>query len=259
MSQQEAGQAVVQVEGLYKSFGANAVLKGVTVTIGRGEVVVVMGPSGSGKTTFVRSLNFLEIPDKGDITICGTHVSVQNGAAGLKRAQHKQVRDIRRKTAMVFQSFNLFAHMTALKNIIEGPVQIKGVRREDAIVQARALLSQVGLAEKENEYPSRLSGGQKQRVAIARALAMNPEVILFDEPTSALDPELRDEVLTVMRNLAKGGMTMIIVTHEVRFAREVADRVIFMEGGVVVEDASSEAFFNQPSNDRIRQFLRRVE
>ncbi|ARP78440.1 amino acid ABC transporter ATP-binding protein [Bordetella genomosp. 6] len=254
---QAAGQPVVQVEGLRKSFGANTVLKGVDLTIRRGEVVVVMGPSGSGKTTFIRSLNFLEVPDEGAITICGTRVAVQAGA-GLKREQRRRVREIRQKTAMVFQSFNLFSHMTVIKNIIEGPVQVKGVGKDEAIQQARALLRQVGLAEKENEYPSRLSGGQKQRVAIARALAMKPEVIFFDEPTSALDPELRDEVLSVMRKLADEGMTMVVVTHEVRFARDVADRVVFMEGGVVLEDAPSASFFDAPASERIRQFLRRV-
>ncbi|RYX90315.1 MAG: amino acid ABC transporter ATP-binding protein [Comamonadaceae bacterium] len=234
-------------------------MKGVSLTIRRGEVVVVMGPSGSGKTTFIRCLNFLETPDQGDVRICGSEVTISDTQKRLTRDQHQQIRDIRRKTAMVFQSFNLFVHMTVIENIIEGPVHTKGVSRESAVAQARKLLQQVGLSEKENEYPSRLSGGQKQRVAIARALAMNPEVILFDEPTSALDPELRDEVLSVMRKLAEGGMTMIVVTHEVRFAREVADRVIFMEGGVVVEDAPSAAFFDQQANERVRQFLRRVE
>jgi len=249
---------VVQVSGLHKSFGANTVLKGVDLTIQPGEVVVIMGPSGSGKTTLIRSLNFLEVPDRGEITICGTRVVI-DGHTGLTRAQRHLIRDIRQKTAMVFQSFNLFTHMTVIKNVIEGPTQVKGDDKRQALVQARELLRQVGLADKENAYPNHLSGGQKQRVAIARALAMRPQVIFFDEPTSALDPELRDEVLSVMRKLADEGMTMIVVTHEVRFARDVADRVVFIEDGVVLADVTAASFFDAPVSDRIRKFLRKVE
>jgi cystine transport system ATP-binding protein len=243
----------VRVRGLRKAFGANQVLRGVDLTVAKGEVVVIMGPSGSGKTTFIRSLNFLETPDGGSVEVCG--IAVDGAQAASSRHERRKVQQIRLKTAMVFQSFNLFPHMTALDNVIEGMVSVRGVAREAARERGRALLARVGLAAKADAYPGRLSGGQKQRVAIARALAMDPEVIFFDEPTSALDPELRDEVLKIMRELANEGMTMLVVTHETRFAREVADRIIFMEGGVVVEDAAPEVFFGPAASDRSRQFL----
>ncbi|MHC6227384.1 amino acid ABC transporter ATP-binding protein [Pseudomonas sp. X10] len=246
----------IEVAALAKAFGDNTVLKHVDLQVSAGEVVVILGPSGSGKTTLLRSLNFLEQPDAGVLQICGHRVNVQPDKA-LSRADRKQINQLRQKTAMVFQSFNLFPHLTALENVIEGLVSVKKVPRQRAIEQGLALLEQVGLKEKSNSYPARLSGGQKQRVAIARALSMEPEVIFFDEPTSALDPELRDEVLSVMRNLAKAGMTMLVVTHEIRFAREAADRVIFMEGGVIVHDADSKTFFSDNNSERIQQFLRR--
>jgi cystine transport system ATP-binding protein len=215
-----------------------------------------MGPSGSGKTTFIRCLNFLEEPDQGCVTICG--VTVSCGAAP-SNVRNRNIREIRTRAAMVFQQFNLFPHMTALENVIEGPIQVLGRGKAEAIEQGMALLSQVGLVDKAREYPSRLSGGQKQRVAIARALAMQPEVVLFDEPTSALDPELHEEVLQTMRQLARDGMTMVVVTHEVKFARDVADRVVFMNGGVVVEQGPAERVLLHPKEDRTRAFLRLVD
>ncbi|NGZ83956.1 amino acid ABC transporter ATP-binding protein [Duganella aceris] len=243
----------VRVRGLTKAFGTNQVLRGVDLTVAKGEVVVIMGPSGSGKTTFIRSLNFLETPDAGSVEVCG--VEVDGAQAASSRHERRKVQQIRLKTAMVFQSFNLFPHMTVLDNVIEGLVTVRRAAREPARQRGLALLDRVGMLAKADAYPGRLSGGQKQRVAIARALAMDPEVIFFDEPTSALDPELRDEVLKIMRELANEGMTMLVVTHETRFARDVADRIIFMEGGYVVEDAAPEAFFGPGASERSRQFL----
>jgi L-cystine transport system ATP-binding protein len=245
----------VRVRGLKKSFGANQVLRGVDLEVRQGEVVVIMGPSGSGKTTLIRSLNFLETPDDGHVEICGIAVDCDGGTGD--RARRQAVQQIRRCTAMVFQSFNLFPHMTALQNVIEG-LLAKGVARDSAIQTGMRLLDRVGLSEKAAQYPGKLSGGQKQRVAIARALAMAPEVIFFDEPTSALDPELRDDVLQVMRELAAEGMTMLVVTHETRFAREAADRVVFMEGGHVLANCSPDEFFSDQASERCRQFLGRL-
>lgn len=244
---------VLRVRGLAKAFGANQVLRGVDLDVTKGEVVVIMGPSGSGKTTFIRSLNFLEAPDSGSIETCG--IAVDYAQAFHSRTGRHKVAQIRRKTAMVFQSFNLFPHMTALENVIEGLVSVRGIQRTQARERGRDLLERVGLLAKADTYPIKLSGGQKQRVAIARALAMDPEVIFFDEPTSALDPELRDEVLKIMRELASEGMTMLVVTHETRFARQAADRIIFMEGGHVIEDAPPEHFFGAAASERSRQFL----
>jgi cystine transport system ATP-binding protein len=244
----------VSVSGLSKAFGELAVLKQVDLEVKAGEVVVILGPSGSGKTTLLRSLNLLEHPDSGVLEVCGHRVEIlANGR--LDRATRKQVELLRQKTAMVFQSFNLFPHMTALQNVIEGLISVRKVPLAQAIQRGRDLLTSVGLSEKADSYPAKLSGGQKQRVAIARGLAMDPEVIFFDEPTSALDPELRDEVLNVMRQLADAGMTMLVVTHELRFAREAADRVVFMENGVIIKDCSTEAFFSDDSGERIQQFL----
>ncbi|MBI6855508.1 amino acid ABC transporter ATP-binding protein [Pseudomonas lijiangensis] len=246
----------VRVSGLSKSFGSLAVLKQVDLEVKAGEVVVILGPSGSGKTTLLRSLNLLEQPDSGVLEVCGHTVEIPaNGR--LDRATRKQVELLRQKTAMVFQSFNLFPHMTALQNVIEGLISVRKVPRLQAIERGQELLASVGLSEKADSYPAKLSGGQKQRVAIARGLAMDPEVIFFDEPTSALDPELRDEVLHVMRELANAGMTMLVVTHELRFAREAADRVVFMENGVIVKDCPTQEFFGGDSGERIQQFLRR--
>ncbi|WP_099063044.1 amino acid ABC transporter ATP-binding protein [Serratia sp. BW106] len=244
----------VAVSALAKAFDDQVVLKQVDLQVKAGEVVVVLGPSGSGKTTLLRSLNFLEQPDSGTLEICGHRIAIQAGTA-LTRTDRHEITQLRQKTAMVFQSFNLFPHKTALENVIEGLISVKKVNKNLARERGMALLKQVGLSEKATSYPTKLSGGQKQRVAIARGLSMDPEVIFFDEPTSALDPELRDEVLTVMRDLARAGMTMIVVTHELRFAREVADRVIFMEGGVIQANEPPEIFFSENSSARIKQFL----
>ena len=247
----------VSVRGLHKRFGALEVLKGIDLDVRRGEVVVIMGPSGSGKTTLIRCLNFLEEPDAGQIRVCG--VEVPCGSAFRGRARARQITALRIRAAMVFQHFNLFPHMTALGNVIEGPVSVRGMPKADAVALGERLLARVGLADKRDQYPSRLSGGQKQRVAIARALAMEPEVVLFDEPTSSLDPELHEEVLQTMRELAGDGMTMIVVTHEVRFAQDVADRVVFMDGGVILAADPPAAFFANPRHARVRSFLRLVD
>lgn len=248
--------STVRVTGLSKSFGDLAVLKNIDLEVQAGQVVVILGPSGSGKTTLLRSLNLLEKPDAGVLEVCGHRVEIPSNGR-FDRGARKQIALLRQKTAMVFQSFNLFPHMTALENVTEGLLSVKKVPRVQAIERGRHLLDQVGLADKANSYPAKLSGGQKQRVAIARGLSMDPEVIFFDEPTSALDPELRDEVLGVMRELANTGMTMLVVTHELRFAREAADRVVFMENGVVAMDCATETFFSGDSGERIQQFLRR--
>lgn len=239
---------MIELKNIYKSFGRNEVLKGVSASISKGEVVCIIGPSGSGKSTILRCINGLERYNAGEITIDNVLVDNQKKDIGLIRAQ----------VAMVFQKFNLFPHRTALENVIEGPIYVKGENRETATKRGRDLLASVGLADKENAYPPQLSGGQQQRVAIARALAMQPKAILFDEPTSALDPELVGEVLSVMRKLAQSGMTMVVVTHEMGFAREVADRVMFIDGGVIVEQGSAESVLNQPQHPRTQDFLRRV-
>ncbi|WP_097280117.1 L-cystine ABC transporter ATP-binding protein TcyN [Caenispirillum bisanense] len=245
---------MIEATGLTKRFGPTTVLDGVDLTVEKGEVVAVIGPSGSGKTTLLRLLNCLEAPDGGTIRVGPVTV---DGAKPLAR-QKQAVRSLRQHVGFVFQTFNLFPHRTALENVIEGPVIVKGVAREQAIQAGRAVLAQVGLAEKADAYPARLSGGQQQRVAIARALAMEPDVLLFDEPTSALDPELVGEVLSVIRGLAAEHRTMVIVTHEMAFARDVADRVIFMEGGRIVEQGPAKAFFAAPTEERSRRFLARL-
>lgn len=243
----------IRVNGLRKAFGSLKVLKQIDLEVKAGQVVVILGPSGSGKTTLLRSLNLLEQPDSGSLEVCGHRVEIgQDGK--IDSDSRRQVKLLRQKTAMVFQSFNLFPHMSALQNVAEGLISVKGVPKAQAHLRARELLAKVGLEAKVDSYPAKLSGGQKQRVAIARGLAMEPEVIFFDEPTSALDPELRDEVLGVMRSLAEAGMTMLVVTHELRFAREAADRIVFMEHGVVVADEPPESFFNS-TNERIQKFL----
>ena len=252
-----SGVCQIRAENIHKRFGQLEVLKGVSLTVNKGEVVVIMGPSGSGKTTLIRCLNFLEEPDQGQVMVCNLDVACGLKAASRERS-HK-IRQLRVKAAMVFQSFNLYPHMTALGNVIEGPIQVLGIKREQAVQLGEQLLAKVGLVDKRDEYPSRLSGGQKQRVAIARALAMNPEVVLFDEPTSALDPELHEEVLQTMRQLAKEGMTMIVVTHEVKFAQDVADRVVVMAEGVVVEEVTPNQGLANPQRPRTRAFLRLVD
>jgi len=249
-----ADDVLVRVEGLHKSFGKLHVLKGVDFAVRRGEVVVVIGPSGSGKSTLLRCLNFLEEPQKGVITIGG--VSVTCGGRG--KAHKRAVRDVRLKCGMVFQEFNLFPHKSVTENVIEAPMLVKGLSKEAATERAFALLAKVGLSDRADYFPSQISGGQKQRVAIARALAMDPELMLFDEPTSALDPELIGEVLGVMKDLAQEGMTMIVVSHEMGFARDVADRVIFMDGGYFVEQGPPSEVFFHPREDRTRQFLRHI-
>jgi len=234
---------MISAQGIHKAFGNNEVLRGVSLELLRGEVVAVIGPSGSGKSTFLRCLNHLETIDRGTISIEGEVLARSEGEARAQYVSDAEIRKIGRKMGMVFQSFNLFPHLTVLENIIEAPVIVKGMKREDIIPKAEALLAKVGLAAKRDAYPNHLSGGQKQRVAIARALAMEPDILLFDEPTSALDPELTGEVLRTMRELAEEHMTMLVVTHEMGFAREVANRVIFMDGGYIVEQGPSEAFF----------------
>jgi L-cystine transport system ATP-binding protein len=245
--------SMIEVRGLHKRFGDNEILKGVDLTVGEGEVVAIIGPSGSGKTTLLRCLNALEAADAGAIRVAGVELDGSRPLAKQKAA----VKALRLHVGFVFQSFNLFPHRTALENVIEGPVIVKKEPRAEAVARARDLLTKVGLAEKADAYPSRLSGGQQQRVAIARALAMRPDVILFDEPTSALDPELVGEVLATIRDLAQEKRSMVIVTHEMSFARDVADRTIFMDGGVVVEQGPSKALFAAPKEERTQRFLRK--
>ncbi|MFL6561924.1 MAG: amino acid ABC transporter ATP-binding protein, partial [Bacillus sp. (in: firmicutes)] len=244
---------MISIKGLYKQFGQLEVLKGIDLVVEKGKVVVVIGPSGSGKTTMLRCLNVLETPTKGVISIEGQSLDFS------KAVPKKQIASFRRLTGMVFQSYNLFPHKTALQNVMEGPIIVKGEGKEAAREKAQALLEKVGLGDKIEYFPAQLSGGQQQRVGIARALAIEPEVMLFDEPTSALDPELVGEVLKVMKNLAREGMTMIVVTHEMRFAREAADEVIFMDQGVIVERNKPEEIFTNPKEERTRKFLNMIQ
>ena len=237
--------AMIKVNNLHKSFNGKEVLKGIDEHIDKGEVVVVIGPSGSGKSTFLRCLNLLETPDDGDVIIDDEKINEQG----------VDVNKVRQKMGMVFQQFNLFPHLTVMKNITLAPVKLKKMTQAEAEKKGLELLERVGLKDRANDYPSQLSGGQKQRVAIARALAMDPEIMLFDEPTSALDPEMVGEVLDVMKNLAKNGMTMVVVTHEMGFAREVGTRLIFIDEGVVAESGKPEEVFADTQNDRMKQFL----
>lgn len=239
---------MIKVTGLKKSFGDLEVLKGINQHIKQGEKVVVIGPSGSGKSTFLRCLNLLEHPTEGEILIEGESITDKN----------TNVNAIREKMGMVFQQFNLFPHLTVLENITLAPMKVKKKSKEDAEKRAHELLNMVGLADKAESYPAQLSGGQQQRIAIARALAMDPDIMLFDEPTSALDPEMVGEVLTVMKNLADAGMTMVVVTHEMGFAREVASRVLFMDEGVVAEEGKPDELFSNPQNERTKEFLSKV-
>jgi polar amino acid transport system ATP-binding protein len=236
---------MIHIENLNKSFGDLHVLKDVNITVKESDVVCLVGASGSGKSTLLRCINFLEKKDNGKIIIEGKEVSQQT----------HDINEVRQKVGMVFQHFNLFPHMTVLENIIEAPVHVKKVSKEEATKEARELLSKVGLEDKADVYPSKLSGGQKQRVAIARALAMKPDIMLFDEPTSALDPELVGEVLSTMKGLAEEGMTMVVVTHEMGFAREVADWIIYMDEGIIVEKATPEEFFTNPKEVRTKEFI----
>jgi len=242
---------MIEVKNIHKSFGNNHVLKGINLSIRDGEVVVILGPSGSGKSTLLRCINFLERADEGEITIGDTHVKA-------KHASKKQILAICRKTAMVFQMFYLFKNKTSLENVAEGPIIVKKIDKQKALAQGRELLENVGLKDKFNAYPSELSGGQQQRVGIARALALKPEVILFDEPTSALDPELVGDVLSVIRKIAKQGITMIVVTHEMSFAQDVANRVVFMDEGVIVEQGTPSEIFSNAKEERTKQFLKRI-
>ncbi|MDO4904875.1 MAG: amino acid ABC transporter ATP-binding protein [Lautropia sp.] len=250
--------AMIDAVDLRKRFGPLQVLDGVSLQIHRGEVVALIGPSGSGKSTLLRCLNHLEIVDSGQVTI-GKDVLVKNDAHGRARyVSDQEIRRISRRMGMVFQHFNLFPHFTVLENLIEAPITVKKMRREEIVPKAEALLAKVGLLDKRDAYPNRLSGGQKQRVAIARALAMEPDILLFDEPTSALDPELTGEVLRTMRQLAQEHMTMLVVTHEMAFAREVAHRVCFMDQGKLVEERPAAEFFDSPRHERARAFLEHV-
>ncbi|MCP4024074.1 MAG: amino acid ABC transporter ATP-binding protein [Desulfobacteraceae bacterium] len=246
---------MVKLTNIHKVFGnRNHVLRGIDLSVNKGETVVILGASGSGKSTLLRCVNFLEEPTAGTIEVDGT--VIQAGESDKKRSGH--ILDIRKKTGMCFQSFNLFPHMTALENIIEGPVTVLKQKKSEAVSYAEELLDWVGLTEKRDEYPSCLSGGQQQRVAIARSLAMKPKVMLFDEPTSALDPELVAEVVEVMERLSKEGMTIIAVTHELHFARDVADQVMIMDNGNWVETGPPEEIFNNPKEDRTRKFLAHI-
>lgn len=236
---------MIETKDLKISFGELKVLKGITQTIKQGEKVVIIGPSGSGKSTFLRCLNLLETPDSGSILFEGNDITSKNADINL----------VRRQMGMVFQHFNLFPHLTVLKNITLAPVKLNLLSQNQADEKAMELLERIGLADKADVYPSTLSGGQKQRIAIVRSLAMSPKVMLFDEPTSALDPEMVGEVLSVMKELAKGGMTMVVVTHEMGFAREVADRVVFMEDGIVAEEGTPSQIFDSPKSERLKKFL----
>jgi len=249
---------MVKAEGVCKNFGALKVLKGVTLEIGRGQVLVLVGPSGSGKSTFLRCINHLEQVNGGRLYVDGELIGYRERGDKLYEMPPREAAKQRREIGMVFQHFNLFPHRNALANIIEAPMQVKGVKKAAAIERAKDLLEQVGLSDKATAYPAQLSGGQQQRVAIARALAMNPKLMLFDEPTSALDPELVGEVLGVMKKLASEGMTMVVVTHEMGFAREVADQLVFMDAGVIIERGKPRELLSNPQHERTKAFLSKV-
>ncbi|MDF2653621.1 MAG: amino acid transporter ATP-binding protein family [Bacillota bacterium] len=251
-------EAIIKVENLHKYFHSLHVLKGISLEVKKGEIVSVIGPSGSGKSTLLRCLNHLEVADKGSISFEGQFIAKADGTGKAVYKSSREVLAICSNLGMVFQNFNLFPHMSVLENIVEAPVLVKGKTKAEALRKAEELLEKVGLSEKKDAYPNQLSGGQKQRVAIARALAMEPEIMLFDEPTSALDPELIGEVLQVIKNLADEKMTMIIVTHEMNFAREISDRIIFMDDGQVVVDGVPDDIFVNPDHPRIKTFLNKV-
>jgi polar amino acid transport system ATP-binding protein len=252
------GPPVVRAVGVHKRFGLNEVLRGIDLEVARGEVMCVIGPSGSGKSTLLRCINHLEKINAGRLEVDGELVGYEERNGKLHELREREVARKRAEIGMVFQHFNLFPHMTVLGNITEAPCRVKGVARQKAVAKARQLLEQVGLEGREESYPRQLSGGQQQRVAIARALAMEPKLMLFDEPTSALDPELVGEVLAVMRDLAKSGMTMLVVTHEMGFAREVGDKLVFMDEGVVVEAGAPRDVISNPLHERTRAFLSKV-
>jgi len=246
------------VRDMHKRFGQTEVLKGISLTAHNHDVVAILGSSGSGKSTLLRCINLLEIPDAGEVFVHGERIEMRESAKGRAPANAKQVQRIRRRLSMVFQQFNLWAHMTTLENVIEAPIHVLGLSRKTAIAEAEAMLDKVGMLSHAHKFPSQLSGGQQQRVAIARALAMNPDVLLFDEPTSALDPELVGEVLKVMRDLAQEGRTMLVVTHEMGFAREVSNRVIFLHQGQIEEEGTPVQVFEQTKSERARQFFSSV-
>jgi polar amino acid transport system ATP-binding protein len=251
-------EPMLKAEGVHKSFGRLEVLKGISLQVNPGEVMCILGPSGSGKTTFLRCINHLEKINAGRLYVDGQLVGYRQQGDKIHELRESEVARERAQIGMVFQRFNLFPHMNALQNVIEAPTRVKGVRREEAVKQARELLDRVGLADKIDAYPAQLSGGQQQRVAIARALAMEPKLMLFDEPTSALDPELVGDVLDAMRQLAREGMTMVVVTHEIGFAREVGDTLVFMDDGVVVETGAPRDVLASPTEERTKAFLSKV-
>jgi polar amino acid transport system ATP-binding protein len=255
---QTADKPMVLAESVCKNFGALSVLKGVTLQVGRGEVLCIVGPSGSGKSTFLRCLNHLEAVNAGRLYVDGELVGYREARGKLYELRPREAAKQRRDVGMVFQHFNLFPHRTALENIMEAPIHVKRVKKAAAQGRARGLLDRVGMAEKAEAYPAQLSGGQQQRVAIARALAMDPKLMLFDEPTSALDPELVGEVLGVMKKLASEGMTMVVVTHEMGFAREVADQLVFMDAGVIVESGNPREVLSNPKHERTQAFLSKL-
>jgi ABC-type polar amino acid transport system ATPase subunit len=248
---------MVEVRDVSMSFGRHRVLNGVSLTVSRGEMVAIIGPSGSGKTTLLRCINFLEEYDGGEVLVDGETVGFRLENGRRIRRTEREIAATRSNIGMVFQGYNLFPHMTVLQNITAAPIRVKGVSPEEAETRARTLLGRVGLLEKADELPAKLSGGQQQRVAIARALAMQPKVMLFDEVTSALDPELVGEVLAVMKSLAEDGMTMVVVTHEMQFAREIANRIVFMDEGAIVEEGDPKRLFSAPATERLRAFLKR--
>jgi ABC-type histidine transport system ATPase subunit len=251
-----AAPVALSVENLHKRFGALEVLKGVSLEARQGDVISMIGSSGSGKSTFLRCVNMLEIPDEGTIRLHGEEILLEKTASGAMRpVDRRQVQRLRTKLAMVFQNFNLWSHMTVLRNVIEAPTQVLGVPKARAVESAMAMLEKVGIADKADSYPAHLSGGQQQRAAIARALAVEPDIMLFDEPTSALDPELVGEVLRVMRDLANEGRTMIVVTHEMGFAREVSSKVVFLHQGMIEEEGPPAQVFGNPKSERFRQFM----
>ena len=259
MADTTTNEIMLSMRGIHKSFGDLSVLRGIDLSLARGEVLAIIGSSGSGKSTLLRCINKLETIDRGGITIRGEKLCwTKDGETTATYASTADERHILMSTGMVFQQFNLFPHMTVIENLIEAPIHVKGQSRDEILPYARELLAKVGLSDRENYYPSQLSGGQQQRVAIARALAMKPDIMLFDEPTSALDPELTGEVLRTMRALAAERMTMIVVTHEMAFAREAATNVIFMENGVIVEQDEPQTFFSAPKEERTREFLRNM-
>jgi ABC-type polar amino acid transport system ATPase subunit len=256
---QQPRRPMIEIKGLHKHYGPLHVLKGIDLSIGTGEVICIIGPSGSGKSTLLRCINHLEVAEKGEIRIDGQVAYREGAEAGFRAHRNREIAAVRAQVGMVFQNFNLFPHLTAIGNIIEAPIHVLRRPRDVARARALELLAQVGLSEKADSYPEELSGGQQQRVAIARALAMDPKAMLFDEATSALDPELINEVLNVMRDLALGGMTMAVVTHEMNFARQVSSRVIFMDHGRIVEEGTPAEVFGAPREQRTQDFLRNVQ